>query len=215
VGGIAGRVAGLHGRRAGAVCDADREPHHRGKQWSRTVSVANGPGSITDWVALAVADSSDAFVTAWDYLNGTQTPPSVGLNSASVMMTAPANPGSYEARFYYNNGFTVLARVPFTVQDAASPSPSPSPSPPTLTLTFNPQMPSISATVPPGTVVATVTAAWSDGSAFTGTLSFGAPYYDDGGTFALSGNNLIVSPLGLGLNGDGGTVQNITVVATQ
>jgi hypothetical protein len=59
-----------------------------------TVSVANGPGSTTDWVALAVSGSSDGFVAAWDYLNGTQTPPSVGLSSASVKMTAPANPGS-------------------------------------------------------------------------------------------------------------------------
>jgi hypothetical protein len=49
---------------------------------------------------------------------------------------------------------------------------------------------------------------------------FGAPYADDGGTFALSCTqcataNIVVSPAGLGLNGDGGTVQNITIVATQ
>lgn len=67
---------------------------------------------------------------------------------------------------------------------------------------------------------ATATAAWSDGPAFTGTLMFGAPYADDGGTFALSCTqcataNIVVSPAGLGLNGDGGTVQNITIVATQ
>jgi hypothetical protein len=66
--------------------------------------------------------------------------------------------------------------------------------------------------VPLGTVVATVTAVWSDGSPFTGTLSFGAPYYDDGGTFALSGNELIVSR---SLNISGGTVQRVTLVATQ
>jgi hypothetical protein len=101
------------------------------------------------------------------------------------------------------------------------PSPSPSPSP-TLTLTFNPQMPSVQDTVPLGTVIATVTAAWSDGSPFTGTLTFGpaGTYADDGGTFALSCQscamaNIVVSPTGLGLMGDGGTVQRITVVATQ
>ena len=91
---------------------------------------------------------------------------------------------------------------------------------PTLTLTFDPQMPSVQDTVPLGTVIATVTAAWSDGSPFTGTLMFGAPYADDGGTFALSCQNcatanIVVSPNGLGLIGDGGTVQQITVVATQ
>ena len=100
-----------------------------------------------------------------------------------------------------------------------TPSPSPSPSP-TLTLTFNPQMPSVQDTAPLGTVIATVTTAWSDGSPFTGTLAFGSPYADDGGTFALSCQscamaNIIVSPTGLGLMGDGGTVQQITVVATQ
>jgi hypothetical protein len=96
----------------------------------------------------------------------------------------------------------------------------PSVPPPTLTLTFNPQMPSVQDTVPHGTVIATVTAAWSDGSPFTGTLMFGSPYADDGGTFALSCQrcataNIVVSPTGLGLMGDGGTVQQITVVATQ
>jgi hypothetical protein len=80
-------------------------------------------------------------------------------------------------------------------------------------------MPAIPADTPLGTTVATVTAAWSDGSAFTGTLMFAAPYADDGGTFALScmqcaTANIIVSPLGLGLSGDGGTVQYLTVSAT-
>jgi len=90
-----------------------------------TVTVANGPATLTDWVALAVAGSDDTSYLAWDYLNSMQTPPGVGLSSASVVMTAPASPGSYEARFYYNNGFTVLARIPFTVQGAALPPPPP------------------------------------------------------------------------------------------
>jgi hypothetical protein len=89
-----------------------------------------------------------------------------------------------------------------------------------LTLTLNPQMPSIPASAPLGTVVATATAAWSDGSPFTGMLGFTTPYADDGGTFALSCTtcataNLVVNPLGLGVGADGGTVQNVTVVATQ
>ena len=101
-----------------------------------------------------------------------------------------------------------------------SPSPPPPPPSATLTLTFNPQMPSVQDTVLLGTVIATVTAAWSDGSPFTGTLAFGSPYADDGGTFGLSCQNcptanIVVSPTGLGLMGDGGTVQQITVVATQ
>jgi hypothetical protein len=97
------------------------------------------------------------------------------------------------------------------------PPPPPPPPTPTLTLTFAPQMPSIPASTPLGAVVATATAAWSDGSAFTGTLMFAA---DDGGTFALScmqcaTANIVVNPAGLGVAGDGGTVQNVTVVAAQ
>ena len=110
---------------------------------------------------------------------------------------------------------------PSRVHPHPPPRSTPPPPPtPTLTLTFAPQMPSIPASTPLGTVVATVTAAWSDGSAFTGTLMFGAPYGDDGSTFALScmqcaTANIVVDPAGLGVMGDGGTVQNVTVVATQ
>ena len=90
----------------------------------------------------------------------------------------------------------------------------------TLTLTFSPQMPSIPQDAPLGTVVATATAAWSDGSPFTGTIMFGSPYADDGGTFALScmrcaTANIVINPLGLGVTGDGSSVQLVTVVATQ
>jgi hypothetical protein len=110
-----------------------------------------------------------------------------------------------------------LAAAQHTKRGHHNPPPPPAP---TLTLTFAPQMPSIPAAAPPGTVVAIATAAWSDGSAFTGTLMFAAPYADDGGTFALScvscaTANIIVNPLGLGVSGDGGTVQTVTVSATQ
>jgi hypothetical protein len=87
--------------------------------------------------------------------------------------------------------------------------------PPALTLTFSPAAPSMQETAPLGSQVATIIAAWSDGSPFSGTLSFASPYLDDGGTFGMSGSNLIVSPAGAGLNGDGGTIQNVTVSATQ
>jgi hypothetical protein len=68
--------------------------------------------------------------------------------------------------------------------------------------------------------VATVTAAWSNGAPFTGTINFVGPYENDGGTFGLSCTqsataNLIINPLGLGVSGDGGTVQNVSVQATQ
>lgn len=84
-----------------------------------------------------------------------------------------------------------------------------------LTLSFNPAKPSIANTTPLGSTVATITAAWSDGSPFIGTLGFAAPYSNDHGTFAISGNNLIVNPVGPGVSADANTTQNVTIVATQ
>jgi Domain of unknown function (DUF4082) len=89
------------------------------------------------------------------------------------------------------------------------------PNTPVLSVSFNPPNPSIAANSPAGTVVAAIVPSWSDGSQFTGTLSFGSPYSNDNGTFAISGSNLIVSPSESGLSADGGTVQNVTIVATQ
>jgi hypothetical protein len=84
-----------------------------------------------------------------------------------------------------------------------------------LVLNFSPPNPSIPSTAPAGTVVTSVTASWSDGSAFIGTLSFGAPYSNDKATFAFSGNHVIVNPSGPGVSSDADTTQNITIVATQ
>jgi hypothetical protein len=85
----------------------------------------------------------------------------------------------------------------------------------TLVLNFNPPHPSIPANTPLGSVVATITPSWSDGSPFTGTLSFAQPYSNDQGVFAMSGNNLIINPSGPGLSADANTVQNVTIGATQ
>lgn len=81
-------------------------------------------------------------------------------------------------------------------------------------------MPSVPPDTPVGSTVATATAAWSNGAAFTGTLMFAAPYTDDGGIFALSCTtcstaNIVISPSGPGLSSDAGSVQQITVAATQ
>jgi hypothetical protein len=149
-----------------------------------------------------------------------------GNADLEVLVPSPVGRGVYVLDFVAAivvSAVLLLLAAPAWAQSShghhRTPTPSPSPSP-TLTLTFNPQMPSVQDTVPLGTVIASVTAAWSDGSPFTGTLMFGSPYADDGGTFALSCQscataNIVVSPTGLGLMGDGGTVQDITVVASQ
>jgi hypothetical protein len=84
-----------------------------------------------------------------------------------------------------------------------------------LLLSINPPNPTISSQAALGDTVATIQASWSDGNPFTGPLSFGSPYYDDGTKFAISGNNLIINPAGPGISGNAGTTQNVTIVATQ
>jgi hypothetical protein len=84
-----------------------------------------------------------------------------------------------------------------------------------LALNFDPPNPSITRSAPLGSVVATITASWSDGSPFTGSLSFGPPYSNDQGTFAISGNQLIINPSGPGVFSDVNQTLNVTIVATQ
>ena len=92
---------------------------------------------------------------------------------------------------------------------------STAPTTPHLTLSFNPPSPNILPNSPGGTVVTTITPTWSDGTPFTGTLDFGPPYYNDGGTFAISGNKLIINPAGSGVSASGGKELNVTIRATQ
>ena len=90
------------------------------------------------------------------------------------------------------------------------------PDAPYLSIAVNPTSPTIPNTTGPGAYIAQVAVTWSDGSPFTGTLSFGPPNYDGGGVYALdSNNNLIVNPSGPGVGAAGGSVQNVTLVATQ
>jgi hypothetical protein len=66
-----------------------------------------------------------------------------------------------------------------------------------------------------GSVVATITPSWSDGSPFNGTLSFAPPYSNAQGIFAISGNNLIINPSGPGVSSAADATLNVTIVATQ
>jgi hypothetical protein len=84
-----------------------------------------------------------------------------------------------------------------------------------LILSFDPPNPSIPANAPLGSLVVTITPTWSDGSPFTGTISFGTRYSNDQGIYAITGNNLIVNPSGPGVSADPNNIQTVTIVATQ
>jgi hypothetical protein len=82
-----------------------------------------------------------------------------------------------------------------------------------LSLSFSPPNPRIAADAAQGCVVTTVTAAWSDGTAFAGSLSFAPPKSNDQGAFTISGDKVIINPSGPCLTGLANTTQNITVQA--
>jgi hypothetical protein len=165
----------------------------------------NGPIPIsanTTYVAAYYSSvgygASDAYALSNGVASGSLTAPaSSAVGGNGVYQHKNAFPtSSYQASNYFVD-------VLFT------------PTGPTLILNFNPPNPSIPANAPLRSVVATISPSWSDGSPFTGALSFGQPYSNDQGTFALSGNNLIINPSGPGVSGDANTIQNVTIVATQ
>jgi hypothetical protein len=139
------------------------------------------------------------------------------------MMTAPTSDGPYEARFYPNNLWTVTARSSFTVvgvTPAPPPPPPPEPPPPAAVITITPNTPQVPDTTSVGAVVATYMVTMSDGSPFVGTIGFGAPNFDAGGIFALTGSptsgNVIVNPNGPGVGPNLSTITDlITLIATQ
>jgi hypothetical protein len=69
------------------------------------------------------------------------------------------------------------------------PCPPPTPVP---IITFSPSAPNLDVNAPIGTLIAFISVTMSDGSAFTGTLGFAAPYYNDGGICAIQGTSLIL-----------------------
>ena len=129
-------------------------------------------------------------------------PPSYTVGGNGVYTYALAFPTlSYEASNYYVDVLFMPA--------------APIPAPPVLSLSFEPPNPKIPSNTPKGATVATIITSWSNGDLFTGTLGFGSPNFDAGGVFAISGNSLIINPLGPGLNAPGGTIEHVTVDATQ
>jgi hypothetical protein len=74
-----------------------------------TVTVANGPGNLLDWVALYQTDAPDSSRIDWLYLNGLRTPPGVAVVGAVLTFNMPMTAGSYQLRFFLNNTQTLLA----------------------------------------------------------------------------------------------------------
>jgi hypothetical protein len=165
-------------------------------------------------VALA---TNKTYVAAYYASNGRYAADKFGLKDAHSAgpLTAPAGSAIGGNGVYtYSTEFPTETWVNtnYYVDIAFAPTAS---APPHLTLKFDPPNPSIARTAPRGTVVSTIVAAWSDGTPFKGTLGFGPPYSNDAGTFAISGNKLIINPAGPGVSALDGTIQSVTITATQ
>ena len=74
-----------------------------------TVTVANGPGHLADWVALTATTAPDQSYSVWAYLNGQATPPTPGVTTATFSLVAPTTLGVYRVRFFGSGGWTLLA----------------------------------------------------------------------------------------------------------
>src|SRR5882672_6009111 len=69
-----------------------------------TVTIANAPGTPGDWAGLYDAAGN---AMQWQYLNGTQTAPAVGVSSATLTFTIPLTPGTYRIRLF-NATYTLI-----------------------------------------------------------------------------------------------------------
>lgn len=189
----------------------------------RSVTLQGEPNPVPGWQVANFAtpisiSANTTYVAAYYVPAGGSyqlVPGGLTTGVTSGPLTAPAS-GSVGGNGVYSDtqGFpsTGSARNSNFLVDVVFNPAAPSPY---LTLSMTPPSPSVASNAPLGTVVATVTAAWSNGAPFAGTLAFGAPYSNDKATFALSGSKLIVNPTGPGLSADGNTTQSVTIVATQ
>jgi hypothetical protein len=70
-----------------------------------TVTLTDGLGGTSDWLALAVAGAPNNSYVQFTYVGQ-------GVTTRTWTVTAPATPGTYEFRLFENNGYTRLATSP-------------------------------------------------------------------------------------------------------
>ncbi|MCH9813439.1 MAG: hypothetical protein K0U47_05785, partial [Epsilonproteobacteria bacterium] len=82
------------------------------------VNVSGLPGGNGDWVGIYPVGSSNDWgnVVSWSYTNGTHSMDSAGIVNGSVNLSGIAN-GTYEARLFFDNSFTLENSVTFMVSE--------------------------------------------------------------------------------------------------
>lgn len=72
------------------------------------VLFANGQGNARDWLTVASADAPMESFGSWQY---------VGSTSGYAQFDAPSEPGEYEIRLFWNDGYDLGASTGFTVRE--------------------------------------------------------------------------------------------------
>ncbi len=93
--------------------DTDKQNYNFGEPVS--VRFADAPGFDSDWICIVPAGSPDTEGGDYKYMPKGQT-------QGVLSFDAPASPGAYEARAYYNyaaKGYVVAARFAFSVGSSA------------------------------------------------------------------------------------------------
>jgi hypothetical protein len=189
-----------------------------------SVALAKESGPVPGWQTAVFAApvsiaANTTYVAAYYTPNGKYADGYYGLQNG--VTNGPLNvPASSTVGgngvYYYGLGFprSTWEASNYYVDVLFTPAGQPPISSPVLSLSFEPPSPSIPNTTPRGATVATIIPTWSNGQPFTGTISIGNS--NPAGVFAISNNNsLIISLSGPGVSGAGGTVEQVTIVATQ
>ena len=87
-----------------------------------TVTLNDGPGNSSEWLALAGVGDPDTTYLQWINV-------SAGATTASWTATMPATLGDYEFRLFGNGNFTRMATSPTVTVGSAPPDPEPPPDP--------------------------------------------------------------------------------------
>jgi hypothetical protein len=83
-----------------------------------TVTLTNGAGGSTDWLALAATTAANTSYVQFTYVGA-------GVTTRTWTVNMPATAGAYEFRLFLNNGYTRAATSPtITVQSSTAPSPT-------------------------------------------------------------------------------------------
>jgi hypothetical protein len=70
-----------------------------------TVTLDNGYGGASDWLALALSSAPNTSYIQYSYVGG-------GVTTRTWTFTMPTTPGAYEFRLFLNNGYTRAATSP-------------------------------------------------------------------------------------------------------